>query len=329
VPGGVLAAAGALGLTMLSAAAADSRLTPMTPEQLLAAVSSARVPGMSGTVAETAALGLPAIATGGNASMTNLLSGSHSLRVWAAGADQQRVAMVSKSGEFDVFHNGPDVWQWDSASQQATHSVAGSRSPAIGGIAAPGQLARQLIGLAGPSTAISSGPEHKVAGRDAYQLVLTPKESGTRIASVTLSVDGQTHIPLAVQVYGPDSSDGPALDVSFLDISFTVPDPSMFTFTPPATAQVTQQSQPAAGAAPAVKLIGSGWTTVFEWPDSSLFDLPAGSSQLIGAVLPAVQGAWGSGHLFDSKLVSGLITDDGRVYLGAVEPSVLYAAAAN
>ena len=40
------------------------------------------------------------------------------------------------------------------------------------------------------------------------------------------------------------------------------------------------------------------------------------------------QRAWGSGRLLDSKLVSILITDDGRVFAGAVDPSALYAAAA-
>jgi hypothetical protein len=103
----------------------------------------------------------------------------------------------------------------------------------------------------------------------------------------------------------------------------------MFTFTPPASATVTEQSSDVAGTALAsVKSIGSGWTTVFELPDAALLGLPPGATALAAAALPAVQGAWGSGHLYDSKVLSGLITDDGRVYVGAVDPSVLYSAAA-
>jgi hypothetical protein len=40
-----------------------------------------------------------------------------------------------------------------------------------------------------------------------------------------------------------------------------------------------------------------------------------------------VTGAWGSGHLFTSSLLSALLLDDGRVYAGAVSPAALYAAA--
>jgi len=41
-----------------------------------------------------------------------------------------------------------------------------------------------------------------------------------------------------------------------------------------------------------------------------------------------VSGAWGSGRLLRTSLVSALITDNGRMFVGAVQPSVLYAAAA-
>jgi hypothetical protein len=40
-----------------------------------------------------------------------------------------------------------------------------------------------------------------------------------------------------------------------------------------------------------------------------------------------VSGAWGSGRLLRTSLVSVLITDGGRAFAGAVQPSVLYAAA--
>ena len=49
--------------------------------------------------------------------------------------------------------------------------------------------------------------------------------------------------------------------------------------------------------------------------------------QFLNALTP-VSGPWGSGRLLDSKLLSILITNDGRVFAGAVDPSALYAAAA-
>jgi hypothetical protein len=42
--------------------------------------------------------------------------------------------------------------------------------------------------------------------------------------------------------------------------------------------------------------------------------------------LPTVSGAWGSGHLLRGTLFSALLTDDGRLVIGAVAPNALYAA---
>jgi hypothetical protein len=54
-------------------------------------------------------------------------------------------------------------------------------------------------------------------------------------------------------------------------------------------------------------------------------------SGLGGALLRAarpVHGSWGSGRLITTSLLSILITDSGRYLIGAVQPSVLYADAA-
>jgi len=48
---------------------------------------------------------------------------------------------------------------------------------------------------------------------------------------------------------------------------------------------------------------------------------------MLGAAHP-VHGAWGSGRLLRTSLVSMLITSNGHLLIGAVTPSVLYAAAA-
>ena len=44
--------------------------------------------------------------------------------------------------------------------------------------------------------------------------------------------------------------------------------------------------------------------------------------------LTPVSGSWGKGHLLDSALLSILVTNDGRIYVGAVQPNDLYTAAA-
>ena len=81
--------------------------------------------------------------------------------------------------------------------------------------------------------------------------------------------------------------------------------------------------------------IGTGWTTVFSatgvpaLAELGAADGPAGKSATPAArAAAAVNGGWGSGRLFQSALVSALFTDDGRVFVGAVDPDLLYHAAA-
>ncbi len=74
----------------------------------------------------------------------------------------------------------------------------------------------------------------------------------------------------------------------------------------------------------APRMLGQGWTAVAV--------LPAGAGGGLFGVLQntatPVSGSWGSGHLLRTTLFSVLITSNGRVLIGAVQPSVLYADAA-
>jgi len=86
-----VAAVVAGGVAFASASRSDSAtptLPPRSAEQLLAEVAQARVPGLSGTVVSTARLGLPelpSVAGRGGVSLTDLVAGSHTVRVWLKG----------------------------------------------------------------------------------------------------------------------------------------------------------------------------------------------------------------------------------------------------
>jgi hypothetical protein len=56
-------------------------------------------------------------------------------------------------------------------------------------------------------------------------------------------------------------------------------------------------------------------------------DVPGLPGALLRAARP-VHGSWGSGRLLTTSLISVLSTDSGYVLIGAVQPSVLYADAA-
>src|SRR3982751_6218552 len=119
VPVAVAAAAvggGAL-LNTLSAIASPT-LPPRSAAQLLVDLQTARLDGLSGTVVQTADLGIPALPAigAGSSDLSSLVSGSHTLRVWYAGPDSARLALLGTLGESDVIRVGRDVWTWSSQS---------------------------------------------------------------------------------------------------------------------------------------------------------------------------------------------------------------------
>ncbi len=184
-----------------------------------------------------------------------------------------------------------------------------------------------------PTTRVTTTTTDRVAGRAAYGLVLTPRDPGTLVGSVRVSLDAATSLPLAVTV-DPRGSTRPALDVRFSSLTLATPARSVFAFTPPPGATVTTPradgspgSAPTSGAA-APRVSGSGWTSVVvgALPDAGTGASRSGQLTALGAVLPTVSGSWGSGHLLRTRLLTVVLTDDGRVAAGAVEPSALYAA---
>lgn len=339
------AAAVAVVATGVLTAEADPPLPAKTAAQLLVDLQGAKVDGLSGTVVQDSELGLPALPTSGpgadSTSPLSLLTGSHTLRVWYAGEDRQRLALLGRLGETDLIHNGRDVWMWSSGSNSATHYTlpAGKmgEEPTVPAPLTPQQAAEQALAAIDPTTAVSTDGTRSVAGRDAYELVLAPKDTRSLIGQVRLAVDAETSVPLRVELFGRASSDGPAFSVGFTKVSFEVPGAEQFRFSPPPGAKVTEGSLPAgkppAGAGPdkaggAYRTVGTGWTTVVVVDGMSPAADPTGSGAAILDQLRRVSGSWGSGRLMTSRLVTVLFTDDGRMIAGSVPPELLYAAAA-
>jgi outer membrane lipoprotein-sorting protein len=333
VPTGVVGVVAIAASGVLSAQAI-SDLPPRTAAQLLVDVENAHVDGLSGTIVAKASLGIPALpsgaATSGN--MLSLLSGSHTARVWYAGPDRQRFALLDTLSEADVFHNGRDIWTYDSATHEATHMLLPEQSgtqepPATAPTLTPEQAAEQALHAIDPTTIVSTDSARRVAGRDAYELVLAPRDRSSHIGSVRIAIDGKTKIPLGVQVYARGDN-SPAIDVAYTRIRYDVPDMSNFTFTPAKSVKIKKapfatSTAPHGGDA---TTIGSGWTTVVRM---RVADLGAsGEETAYLQSLPRVSWAGGSGRLFESKLVTVLICDDGRLYAGPVDKNVLIADAA-
>lgn len=348
------------GVLANNTASAEPPLPKKTPQQLLTAVAGANVPGLSGTVSETANLGLPSLPTSGqgptsSSDFSDLLSGTHTLNVWTSGKDKSRVALLGTYGESDLIRNGNQTWLWSSKDKQAVHTRFSGVTPdsrregdLSGAATTPQQMAQQALKAIDPTTTTSVARNVTVAGRSAYELVLTPKDSRSLVNNVTIAVDAKTSVPLRVQVTA-DGQAKPAISVGFTKVNFSVPDAKTFSFDPPQGTKVTEKTvtapskgersdarKQARDAASKTTTVGKGWTSVvITKADAKIGASKNGGPSTSGApgdlgpmlqALPRVSGSWGSGRLLSGALFSAVITDDGRVAVGAVRPQLIYSA---
>ena len=137
-----------------------------------------------------------------------------------------RLALLGTLGETDVIRNGTDVWIWRSRDNTAEHQLtlpAGTDdkpAPLASGVpSTPQEAADAALAAIDPTTAVTTTGAATVAGRDAYELVLAPKDTASLIGQVRLAIDAKEHIPLRVEVYAKDAND-PAIRVAFQQISF-------------------------------------------------------------------------------------------------------------
>jgi len=349
--------AGAGGVVAAFTNAADAALKPRSVPSLISDVRHANLASGSGTIVQTSDLGLPAlpdVATAGGSNLASLLTGTHTLRFWYGGPKQLRLALLSEFGETDLVRDGSSLWQWTSSSKSATKwtlpADSGTKEhAAMPGLpsasATPPEVAKKAIGDASDSTSIAAGPATTVAGRKAYQLIVTPKSDTTLIRSVQIAIDGETHIPTRVAVYAKGKTD-PVFEIAFSSFDTGKPPASVFAFNPPPGTKVTTKSLTdlsghSMGRSMArdhgklmpkgrdgVRVVGKGWDSVLV---AKAPQAQAGLSKdkTLGTILkklPTVSGSWGSGHLFQGTAFSALLTADGRIAVGAVPPNALYAA---
>ncbi len=344
-----LVAGGAVALLVAGVltAGADDGPTPRTASRLLADLQHVDVPGYAGTVVQKSTLLNSAPAGAGGLSLSRLMSGTNTIKVWYAGPQRQRIAVLDATGESDLYQNGDTVWQWDSNKRVAIQSVGTSSEdgvrdvpvPVDGTTVTPDDLARQAVAAITPDTSVHVAAWSTVAGRPAYQLVLTPPtSSATRIGRIVLWLDGDTRMPLAAQVYARNDPDEPSIDLTFTQIAFQVPDEEAFQFVPPDGATITAPDSTGAGGGSSpdpllgfrkTRTTGAGWTRVAVIaPPSEGDDDPSLTTAQFGSRLTKVSGSWGHGLLLTTNqgLLSMLFVSDGSIVVGAVDPPTLYAA---
>ncbi|HYQ76682.1 hypothetical protein [Cellulomonas sp.] len=392
VPGVVaVAVAAAVGVPAL-ASSGDADLPAVTPQELLSRVADAEPTPVQGTVVYTARLGLPELpAEMTGADPLNLLGGSSTLRVWSDGAERSRVSLLGATSEYSVVHDGAEAWTYSSTDDAVTHytldpaDVARYQALADRAAAGPGAdlptpeaAAAQVLALAERDADVSVDSPTTVAGRDAYQLVVSPTDDATLVSRVVVAVDAATSQPLRVQTWSTSDGAAPSLEVGFTDVQLTAPDDSVLAFSAPAGATTEEvvvplpdvpEDAPEPGTVPAlpegVAVSGSGWSTIVTLSDVDVAGLVGGDAASL-ATVPGAERVLGSeeaqdlvqqfvpsdedgtpgrpsldatalydqlttavpeGRLLSSTLLSVLITDDGRVLVGAVPADALRAAA--
>jgi len=312
--------------------------------------------------------------------LMELASGQHTLRVTADGPQKQRVSIIEDAAEYSYIHRGDEAWAYDSGSNSAVHTTlpkhaghqrlsahqGGARGELGGGPAGltPQKAAEQALKAVGDSTSVSVDGTQKVAGRDAYQLVIKPKKRGdSTIAAIRTAVDARTGTPLRFTV---DAADGgkPVVDATYTKVDFGKPSAGSFDFKPPKGTKVTERkpgAQPpkapngarkggkgaqhpgahGLSGMPGLNTLGSDWGTVARIKPPKDAGAPgahhkragapehgpAQSGKLLDGFADKVKGDFGTGHLVHTRLVNALITDDGAVYAGAVTKHGLIEAA--
>jgi outer membrane lipoprotein-sorting protein len=351
----VVIAAGALAGSL--PAGASNPLPAKTPAQVLELAASHQVKAFSGTVEQSAELGLPELPATGKpsstaspgsvASVIELLSGKHTARLYMDGKDNVRVQVMDQMAERDVVRHGNDVWFYSSKDNTAAHATlpAHPGDPAhakdlqgTNGMPAPADVARQFLSKIDPTTAVSVGPDVSVAGRTAYNLLIEPRTDATLVGKVAIAVDGENGMPLSVQVTAR-GADKPAFSSGFTSLSLNAPDQSVFAFSPPPGSAVKEIPAPSGrdaadeqspgamhnDAKGHVSVTGTGWETVVGTAQGSA---SAAESLLQDPLLSQGATAVPGGRLLSTALLNVMITDDGRIYAGMVPPERLQAAAA-
>ncbi len=265
-------------------AASAPSLPPVAADALLASVVEAVAgdPTVSGEVVTSAALGLPALPDGAfgtdpGAGPLSLLTGDRRLRVWRS-PDGVRLADLGTASERVLIAGADGLWTWDSDTMRATHAPLpdgpGHLDEAHGRVD-PLALARRTLAGLDRSTAVSVAATARVADRDAYTLVLRPRDGATLVDRVEIAIDAAERLPLRAAVYGRDV-EAPALSAAYTRVSFAPIDPATFTFVPPPGAFVEELAAgphgdgwrdrrgdgPRLGRIGAPEHLGRGWSTI-------------------------------------------------------------------
>jgi outer membrane lipoprotein-sorting protein len=333
----------------------------LPPMNIMPDISQASIDQMAKSMPKEMMDFLPkASAQGELALALEFFAGVHTANIYVDGVNKARLQVLDLISERNFIRNGADLWFYDASKALVQHSVIDpaqeeqAKKDALGlfnansaklpfDATSPAAVADYFLSEAGKDTVFTVDKDAKIAGRGVYQITGAPRNAGSLVASVTISVDAATGLPLAVVVKAVGEST-PAFEVAFESITFAKPDASNFNFVVPAGSKVEEVPVPtrdaieklAAGKAPtaadkaraqaeAEKLIAQGWSAVVEVPTDMV---PAQITQLKeNALFAELTKPVAGGRIFSTTLMNVFIADDGRIFAGSVTQQRLLEAA--
>jgi outer membrane lipoprotein-sorting protein len=253
---GVLAAAGLIaGIVAVAGADQASPLPGITATDLLAkmAQQDQKATSISGDVSwQNNLLGDISALTGSNmgASAKLPLAATGSGRIWMSDAGVRIESQASGGDQTMVVNSaGRDAWLYDYAANTTKHYIVTGTPPAGGAtptplpsptLATPAAISAFLQQVA-PYADVKVTGQGVVAGQEVYFIAMTPTASDTALGSVQAAIDGQTFVPLQLQVTAKGGTSA-VLQFGFTTVSYDAIPASTFEFTAPAGTTVTTKT---------------------------------------------------------------------------------------
>ena len=224
------------------AAEAEPSLPPRTAAQLLVDLQTSRLEGLSGTVVQRADLGLPPLVGLAPRQRADHPADRHAhpaglvLRAGPAagradGHPRRAGHHPQRPGPVDLAE--PQQHRHPPHAGRRRRGLEAAAEPAASLPATPQQAADLALGAIDPSTEVSVGRSATVAGQDAYELVLQPRDRDSLVHQLRIAIDAKQHVPLRFEVLAK-GSDQPAFEVAFTQVDYRRPDADQFTLQPAA-----------------------------------------------------------------------------------------------
>lgn len=202
-----------------------------------------------------------------------LIAGTHKIRVYVS-EEGVRIQILDPMSQRDLIINENEFWIYDSQKATATNGTFPEMAKEVTeaekqdietmfnssldelsaklqlDLRSPDAIADYLVAQVDKDAELTVGRDHRIAGRTAYQLILTPDAQNALIDSVEISVDSETGMALDVKVYSVEMEE-PAFQIGFTELKLETPDASLFTFSPPPGTTVQKLDEQLLSAIPA------------------------------------------------------------------------------